>query len=83
MRGGITLVPPPAGIRRMTPRSDPPPGPVADRKRFVPPGIVDIRPESGASLNELRVGPAAGRDRNESVEPPPSRPGMNPSNDPP
>src|SRR5262249_22064671 len=94
MLGGMTLVPPIRGIRRMPPRPVPTPRPVVPRvprddmarvPARNPPGtpdIEDILPVSGDRLKEVRGDPiaAVGRGRKESAEPPPMRLGMNPSN---
>jgi hypothetical protein len=97
MLGGITFVPPAPGIRCMPPRPVPPPRPIAPREPMGdiareparekpgPPDIADIPPDSGDRLNDVReeLIAAVGRDRKDSVVPPPMRLGMNPSNMPP
>ncbi len=90
MLGGITPEPP-----RPVPapsRNEPPPWPIPrspdepdieDRDR--PPCPIPSDPDIGDKLNEGRAPLIAAEDRgrNESEEPPPDRPGMNPSVRPP
>src|SRR5579883_1229698 len=89
MRGGITPMPPPFGIRGRPPRPVPPSSPIEPRERSGaiarPPDIDDIAPERGERRNDGLADPiaVAGRERKESAEPPPIRPGMKPSNRPP
>ena len=99
MLGGITLDLPAPDIRPMPPPNPVPPLrriPPGEPKvaigrvpvpmpRAVPPDIEDMPPDSGDRLNDVRFDPIVmeGRDRKASSEPPPMRPGMNPSNMPP
>ena len=87
------MPPPPDPDRNeLPPGPRPPREPAIDDRppnpRAVPPNIdretpdvEDIPPDTGERLNDVREGliVAIGRDLNASGEPPPIRPGMNPS----
>jgi hypothetical protein len=89
MLGGITPMPPPPDPNR----KELPPKPIPrefiefdmdDREPVplpIPPAAEDMPPDNDEKIDVGREGliVAVGRVRNESEEPPPMRPGMNPS----
>jgi hypothetical protein len=89
MLGGITPMPPPPDPNRNELTPEPIPRKfiefvIEDREptpRPMPPTTEDMPPDDGERIDVAREGPIVevGRDRNESEEPPPIRPGMNPS----
>ena len=88
MLGGITPVVRPVPDIRLIPPEEPKVAIGRERiplPRAVPPVMVDIPPVIGDKLNDVRYEPIVivGRDRKAIGEPPPVRPGMNPSNIPP